>query len=52
MEAVYDDINKPIGMMAFAPLQTAGGRMFTARGRLGQAESPLAAVIPEAELPS
>ena len=52
MEAVYDDINKPIGMMAFAPLQTARGQMFTARSRLGQGESSLAAVIPEAELQS
>ena len=52
MEAVYDDIDKPIGMMTFAPLQTARGPMFTARSRLGQGESTLAAVIPEGELPS
>jgi hypothetical protein len=52
MEAVYDDVDGPIGMMAFAPLQQARGPRFTARSRLGQGESELDAVIPEAELPT
>jgi Monooxygenase af470-like len=51
MEAIYDDIAKPIGMMSFAPLQRARGRMFSARSRHGLGEPRLTAVIPEAALP-
>jgi Domain of unknown function (DUF4188) len=51
MEAIYDDIDKPIGMMSFAPLEKARGRMFTARSRLGLGEPTLGAVIPEDALP-
>jgi Domain of unknown function (DUF4188) len=51
MEAIYDDIAKPIGMMSFAPLQRARGPMFSARSRLGLGEPRLSAVIPEADLP-
>jgi hypothetical protein len=47
MEAIYDDIDKPIGMMQFAPLEKARGRMFSARTRLGQGEPRVAAVVPE-----
>ena len=47
MEAIYDDLDKPIGMMSFAPLDKARGRMFTARSRLGLGEPALDAVIPE-----
>jgi Monooxygenase af470-like len=47
MEAIYDDIDKPIGMMSFAPLDKARGRMFSARSRLGLGEPRLSAVIPE-----
>jgi hypothetical protein len=47
MEAIFDDITKPIGMMSFAPLDKACGRMFSARSRLGLGESQLEAVIPE-----
>jgi hypothetical protein len=36
IEAVYDDIPKPIGMMAFAPLRPARGPMFSARQRAGR----------------
>ena len=50
MEAIFDDITKPIGMMSFAPLDKARGRMFSARSRLGLGESHLAAVIPEEAL--
>lgn len=52
MEAVYDDIGKPIGMMSFAPLEKAVGRMFSARSRLGLGEPPLSPVIPEDDLPN
>lgn len=35
IEAVYDDVPVPIGMMHFAPVEPAHGPMFTARQRLG-----------------
>ncbi len=47
MEAIYDDISKPIGMMAIGPLSPARGRMFSTRSRLGLGETELAPVIPE-----
>jgi hypothetical protein len=47
IEAVYDDMDKPIGMMSFAPLEKARGRMFSARSRLGWGEPRVSAVIPE-----
>jgi hypothetical protein len=47
MEAVYDDMHKPTGMMSFAPLQKARGRMFSARNRLGLGEPRVPAVVPE-----
>jgi hypothetical protein len=47
MEAIYDDMDKPVGLMAFAPAERARGRMFGARGRLGLGPSPLAPVIAE-----
>ena len=50
MEAIYDDVPKPVGMMAFAPLEKARGKMFGARSRLGLGESLMSAVIPETEL--
>ena len=50
MEAIYDDLTKPVGMMAFAPLEKARGKMFSARSRLGLGDSLVSAVIPEAEL--
>jgi hypothetical protein len=33
MEAVYDDVNKPVGMLNFAPAEPARGGMFSARNR-------------------
>jgi hypothetical protein len=51
MEAIYDDLSKPIGMMGVAPLQQARGPMFSARTRLGLGEPQSAAVIPEDALP-
>jgi hypothetical protein len=46
MEAVYDDMPKPLGLGTFAPRQPARGRMFGARGRLsrdGVAPEPVVA---------
>jgi Domain of unknown function (DUF4188) len=40
MEAVFDDIRKPIGMARFAPLQPARGAMFSARQRARLPEAP------------
>jgi hypothetical protein len=50
MEAVYDDVVKPTGMMTFAPLKAAKGPLFSARARLrreGEAPPP---VLAESEL--
>lgn len=33
IEAIYDDVRSPVGMMKFAPLAPARGRMFSARDR-------------------
>ena len=51
IEAIYDDLPEPIGMMKFAPLQPARGSSFSARQRLqreGTENSPPPA--PEADL--
>ena len=39
VEAVYDDIPKPIGLAVFAPVKPARGPMFSARKRVGRGES-------------
>ena len=43
MEAIYDDVPKPIGFMAFAPIVAARGPMFGAAARGGKdfAERPV-----------
>jgi Domain of unknown function (DUF4188) len=38
MEAIYDDINDPIGFAGFASVQPAEGAMFSARQRLRKEE--------------
>jgi hypothetical protein len=48
---IFDDVSRPIGLMAVAPLHQARGPMFSARSRLGLGEPQLAAVIPEENLP-
>ena len=51
IEAIYDDMPKPIGLMKFAPLSPARGSIFSARQRLsrdGSESSP--APAPEADL--
>lgn len=40
IEAIYDDLNQPIGLAAFAPTQPAQGPMFNARKRLGLSGDP------------
>lgn len=41
MEAVYDDVTRPVGFGAFAPLGAARGTQFSARGRAqGAGEVP------------
>jgi hypothetical protein len=51
IEAIYDDMPAPIGLMKFAPVSPARGSVFSARQRLareGSESSP--APSPEAEL--
>jgi Domain of unknown function (DUF4188) len=58
IEAIYDDVPRPIGMLAFAPVTAAKGGMFSARSRIvattaagDLAESSESeAAVPEAEL--
>jgi hypothetical protein len=50
MEAIYDDVDVPIGMMSFAPLEKARGAMFSARSRLGLGESRVDPVVAEEAL--
>jgi hypothetical protein len=49
MEAVYDDVPKPVGLMRFAPIQPARGPMFGAAQRAcsGGSDDP---VVSEKEL--
>ena len=51
MEAIYDDLPAPVGMMRFAPLQPARGAMFSARRRLRLGGEPqTAAPLSEEDL--
>jgi hypothetical protein len=51
MEAIYDDVLKPVGFMQFAPQAPARGAMFSARKRAGVAgESRAAAPVHEEEV--
>jgi hypothetical protein len=49
MEAVYDDVQVPLGFGRFAPLEHARGPMFSARTRAKLAGAPSPAVVDEAE---
>ena len=49
-EAIYDNAEKPVGMMAFAPLHQARGPMFSARSRLDPGGRAPPAPVTEAEL--
>ena len=51
IEAVYDDIPKPVGLLRFAPAVPARGPMFSSRQRARQQGQPAAApAIPESEM--
>jgi hypothetical protein len=49
MEAVYDDLPEPVGMMKFAPVVAARGPMFGAAQRAGKGQGDKA-VISEDDL--
>ncbi len=51
IDAIYDDIEPPIGLAKFAPSEQARGQMFSARRRAGRDE-PLTVepLIAEADL--
>src|SRR6266536_6402419 len=50
IEAIYDDVAKPIGMMKFAQLQPARGPLFGARARLGREGESSPPVLAESEV--
>ena len=51
MEAIYDDIRSPVGLMALADMVQARGAMFSARRRAGlDGESPVPPAIAESDL--
>jgi hypothetical protein len=50
MEAIYDDLAAPVGMMKFAKVVPARGPMFTARTRAGMAAHTEAPPVPETDL--
>ncbi len=50
MEAVYDDVRQPIGMLKFAPVVPARGPMFSARSRAGRPGQVPPAIVGEPEL--
>lgn len=49
-EAIYDDMQSPIGMMRFAELKKAAGPMFSSRQRAGLPGEPPPAVILEKDI--
>jgi len=51
MEAIYDDLQQPVGFLRFAPSHPARGPMFSARQRLGLPDNaPIPSAVPESEL--
>jgi len=50
VEAIYDDMTKPIGMMNFAPIKPARGPMFSARTRASLAGEVPTPAVSEKEL--
>ena len=52
MEAVYDDVPKPIGFLRFAPNVDARGSRFSAMQRVGRGKpaQPADQVVPESDL--
>jgi hypothetical protein len=50
IEAIYDDVKSPIGMMRFAEVKDARGPMFGARARSGRAGESSAPPLTENDL--
>ena len=50
IEAIYDDVPKPIGMSKFAPVKPARGPMFSARTRAARAGDVPPAAVTERDL--
>jgi hypothetical protein len=50
VEAIYDDVKSPVGMMHFAPLVDARGAMFSASARRGDSGNHPVPVVAEGEL--
>ena len=50
IEAIYDDVPKPVGMMAFAPIRAARGPMFSSAARAGRGASNAEPVVSETDL--
>jgi hypothetical protein len=51
VDAIYDDVPRPLGLSGFAPVTQARGRMFSARRRAGRGETPVVEpLIAEPEL--
>ena len=50
IEAIYDDVPAPVGMMAFAPVKDARGPMFSSAARVGRGPSHVAPVVSESDL--
>lgn len=51
MEAIYDDVRAPLGLLKFAPAHEARGSMFSARQRAGMGDSAVsAAPLSESDL--
>ena len=49
-EAIYDAMDKPVGMMSFAPVKPAKGPMFSARARLEPGNAAPPSPVLETEL--
>jgi Domain of unknown function (DUF4188) len=53
MEAIFDDLDRPLGLMRVAPLQPARGRRYAARTRAGLGgDTTVVAPVAEDELPN
>jgi hypothetical protein len=50
VEAIYDDVPTPVGMMAFAPVKDARGPMYSSAMRAGHGAPGIAPVVSESDL--
>jgi hypothetical protein len=54
IEAIYDDVPQPLGMLAFAPVVKPKGGMFSARRRIvatGAGDNLAGSIEPDAVVP-